>query len=124
MKKGDDFFRITFNRENEEIQRFEKNMDEYTAKYHISRPFVIAAICNYFIENDVKLRLEAGKYIVDSEERKAIVYDSTENVSKQQASQFNEKDKENAAIVATTESNITDISSDDSDEMLRAMGLI
>ena len=99
-------------------------MDEYTAKYHISRPFVVAAICNYFIENDVKLRLEAGKYIVDSEERKAIVYDSTENVSKQQASQFNEKDKENAAIVATTESNNTDISSNDSDEMLRAMGLI
>lgn len=124
MKKGDDFFRITFNREYEEMRRFEKNIDEYTRKYHISRPFVIAAICNYFIENDVKLKLEAGKYIVEPEEKIVTVYDSTENVSKQQASQFNEYDKENVAVAATTESNDTDISSNDSDEMLRAMGLI
>lgn len=124
MKKGDDFFRITFNRENEEMRRFEKNIDEYTAKYHISRPFVIAAICSYFIENDVKLRLEAGKYVVDSGEQRATVYTASENESKQQASQFNEYDKENTAVVASTESNNTDISSNDSDEMLRAMGLI
>lgn len=33
MKKGDDFFRVTFNRSSEEIQRFERNISEYTKRY-------------------------------------------------------------------------------------------
>ena len=47
MKKGDDFFRVTFNRSFEEVQRFEKNISEYTKQSQISRPALIAAICNY-----------------------------------------------------------------------------
>lgn len=46
MKKGDDFFRVTFNRNSEEIQKFERNISEYTKRSGIRRPVLIAAVCN------------------------------------------------------------------------------
>jgi hypothetical protein len=42
MKKGDDFFRVTFNRSSEEIRRFEDNMHKFTDKCRVSRPHSIA----------------------------------------------------------------------------------
>ena len=64
MKKGDDFFRVTFNRSSEEIQRFERNISEYTKQSGISRPVLIAAVCNYFIENGMELSVIGGRMTV------------------------------------------------------------
>ena len=112
MKKGDDFFRVTFNRSLEEIQRFERNISEYTKQSGISRPVLIAAVCNYFIENGLELFVVGGRMTV-----RGIIPQSgsaTDN---------------SLPVVAYTEPeaepvNAPAISVSDSDEMLRAMGLI
>ena len=112
MKKGDDFFRVTFNRSLEEIQRFERNISEYTKQSGISRPVLIAAVCNYFIENGMELSVVGGKIAV-----KGITPQSSSVADN------------SLPIVAYTEPeaepvNAPEISASDSDEMLRAMGLI
>ena len=112
MKKGDDFFRVTFNRNSEEIQRFERNMSEYTKQSGISRPVLIAAVCNYFIENGMELSVVGGRIAI-----KGITPQS-----------FRAADN-SLPVVAYTEPdaepvNAPEISASDSDEMLRAMGLI
>lgn len=112
MKKGDDFFRVTFNRSSEEIQRFERNISEYTKQSGLSRPVLIAAVCNYFIENGMKLSVVGGRMTV-----KGIIPQSS-NVA-----------DNSLPVVAYTEPeaepvNVPSISASDSDEMLRAMGLI
>ena len=113
MKKGDDFFRVTFNRSFEEVQRFEKNISEYTKQSQISRPALIAAICNYFIEAKIELSVIDGRYVVKGINQipSSLVPDN------------------NFSVVANTESaeeleKFPTISDSDSDEMLRAMGLI
>ena len=112
MKKGDDFFRVTFNRSSEEIQRFERNISEYTKQSGISRPILIAAVCNYFIENGMELSVIGGRMAV-----KSIV------------PQLQSVADNSQPVVAYTEPeaepvNTPAISASDSDEMLRAMGLI
>ena len=112
MKKGDDFFRVTFNRNSEEIQKFERNISEYTKQSGISRPVLIAAVCNYFIENGMELSVVGGRIAV-----KEIV------------PQMQSVADNSLPIVAYTEPeaepvNAPAISASDSDEMLRAMGLI
>lgn len=112
MKKGDDFFRVTFNRSSEEIQRFEKNISEYTKQSGIGRPVLIAAVCNYFIENGMELSVVGGRITV-----------------KGFASQMQSVADNSRSVVAYTEPeaepvNAPSISASDSDEMLRAMGLI
>lgn len=112
MKKGDDFFRVTFNRNSEEIQKFERNISEYTKQSGISRPVLIAAVCNYFIENGMELSVIGGRMAV-----KGIT------------SQSNSVADNSLPVVACTEPdaepvNAPAISASDSDEMLRAMGLI
>lgn len=112
MKKGDDFFRVTFNRSSEEIQRFEKNISEYTKQSGISRPILIAAVCNYFIENGMELSVVGGRIAVKG------ITPQTQRVADNSLS-----------VVAYTEPeaepvNAPAIFASDSDEMLRAMGLI
>ncbi len=112
MKKGDDFFRVTFNRSSEEIQRFERNISEYTKQSGISRPVLIAAVCNYFIENGMELSVIGGRIAV-------------KGITPQSGSVANNS----LPVVAYTEPdaepvNAPEISASDSDEMLRAMGLI
>lgn len=112
MKKGDDFFRVTFNRNSEEIQKFERNISEYTKRSGISRPVLIAAVCNYFIENGMELAVKGGRITV-----KGITPQSSSV-----ADNF-------MPVIAYTEPeaepvNAPAISESDSDEMLRAMGLI
>ena len=112
MKKGDDFFRVTFNRSSEEIQRFERNISEYTKQTGISRPVLIAAVCNYFIENGMELSVVGGRIAV-------------KGITPQSGSVANNS----LPVVAYTEPdaepvNAPEISASDSDEMLRAMGLI
>lgn len=112
MKKGDDFFRVTFNRSSEEIQRFERNISEYTKQSGISRPILIAAVCNYFIENGMELSVVSGRISV-----KGITPQSNSIVDN------------SLPVAAYTEPeaepvNAPAISASDSDEMLRAMGLI
>lgn len=112
MKKGDDFFRVTFNRSSEEIQRFEKNISEYTKQSGISRPVLIAVICNYFIETGMELSVVGGRIAV-----KGITL------------QMQSVADNSLSVVAYTEPevesvNASAISASDSDEMLRAMGLI
>ena len=112
MKKGDDFFRVTFNRSLEEIQRFERNISEYTKQSGISRPVLIAAVCNYFIENGMELSVVGGRMTV-----RGVAQQSYSVVDNSQP------------VVAYTEPeaepvNAPAISVSDSDEMLRAMGLI
>ena len=112
MKKGDDFFRITFNRSSEEIQKFERNISEYTKQSGISRPVLIAAVCNYFIENGMELSVVGGRIAV-------------KGITPQSGSVANNS----LPVVAYTEHdaepvNAPEISASDSDEMLRAMGLI
>lgn len=112
MKKGDDFFRVTFNRSSEEIQRFERNISEYTKQSGISRPVLIAAVCNYFIENGMELSVIGGRIMV-------------KGITPQSCSVADNS----MPVVAYTEPdaepvNAPAISAADSDEMLRAMGLI
>ena len=112
MKKGDDFFRVTFNRSSEEIQRFERNISKYTKQSGISRPILIAVICNYFFENGMELSVVGGRIAV-----KGI------------ASQMQSVADNSQPVVAYTEPEAEPvsapaISASDSDEMLRAMGLI
>ncbi len=112
MKKGDDFFRVTFNRSSEEIQKFERNISEYTKQSGISRPVLIAAVCNYFIENGMELSVVGGRIAV-------------KGITPQSGSVANNS----LPVVAYTEPdaepvNAPEISASDSDEMLRAMGLI
>ena len=112
MKKGDDFFRVTFNRSSEEIQRFERNISEYTKQSGISRPVLIAAVCNYFIENGMELSVVCGRIEV-----KGII------------PQMQSVADNSRSVVAYIEPeaepvNTPAISASDSDEMLRAMGLI
>lgn len=112
MKKGDDFFRVTFNRSSEEIQRFERNISEYTKQSGISRPVLIAAVCNYFIENGMELSVIGGRIMV-------------KGITPQSCSVADNS----MPVVAYTEPdaepvNAPEISASDSDEMLRAMGLI
>ena len=112
MKKGDDFFRVTFNRSSEEIQRFERNISEYTKQSGISRPVLIAAVCNYFIENGMELSVIGGRMTV-----------------REITPQSNSVAENSMPVVAYTEPNAEPvnapaISAADSDEMLRAMGLI
>lgn len=112
MKKGDDFFRVTFNRSSEEIQRFERNISEYTKQSGLSRPVLIAVVCNYFVENGMELSVVGGRMTV-----KGIIPQSS-NVA-----------DNSLPVVAYTEPeaepvNVPSISASDSDEMLRVMGLI
>ncbi len=111
MKKGDDFFRVTFKRDLEEIQKFEKNISEYSRQSGISRPILIATICNYFFENDVNLCISGGKLTA-----KGVVGHSSDSIGN------------SAPVVAYIESESkaeeSTISVSDSDAMLRAMGLI
>ena len=112
MKKGDDFFRVTFNRSSEEIQKFERNISEYTKQSGISRPVLIAAVCNYFIENGMELSVVGGRIAV-----KGITLQSSSVADN------------SLPVVVYTEPeaepvNAPEISASDSDEMLRAMGLI
>ena len=112
MKKGDDFFRVTFNRNSEEIQKFERNISEYTKRSGISRPVLIAAVCNYFIKNSMELSVVGGKIAVKG------ITPQTQKV-----------EDNSLSVVAYTEPeadpvNAPAISELDSDEMLRAMGLI
>ena len=112
MKKGDDFFRVTFNRSSKEIQRFERNISEYTKQSGISRPILIAAVCNHFIENGMELSVVGGRIAV-----KEIIKQSSSVTDN------------SMPVVAYTEPeaepvNVLSISASDSDEMLRAMGLI
>lgn len=112
MKKGDDFFRVTFNRSSEEIKKFERNISEYTKQSGISRPVLIAAVCNYVIENGMELSVVGGRIAV-------------KGITPQSGSVANNS----LPVVAYTEPdaepvNAPEISASDSDEMLRAMGLI
>ena len=111
MKKGDDFFRVTFKRDLEEIQKFEKNISEYSRQSGISRPILIATICNNFFENGVELCISGGK--ITAKEVSGHSSDFIGNF---------------ASVVANSESELEEeestISASDSDAMLRAMGLI
>lgn len=112
MKKGDDFFRVTFNRSSEEIQRFERNISEYSRQSGISRPVLIAVVCNYFIENGMELSVVGGRIAV-----KGIKPLSNSVADKSlPVVAYIEPDSEPVNAPA--------ISASDSDEMLRAMGLI
>lgn len=112
MKKGDDFFRVTFNRSSEEIQRFERNVSEYTKQSGISRPVLIAAVCNYFIENGMELSVIGGRMTVRgvAPQSNSVADNSLPVVA------YIEPEAEPVSAPA--------ISASDSDEMLRAMGLI
>ena len=111
MKKGDDFFRVTFKRDLEEIQKFEKNISEYSRQSGIGRPILIATICNYFFENDMELCISGSKITA-----KGVVGHS------------GDVSNNSAPVVAYIESDSKEeesmISESDSDAMLRAMGLI
>ena len=96
MKKGDDFFRITFNRQGEEVRKFEQGIEALSERYGMSRPAVIAMICNSFMEQEQRLSVTP---IVDVASIPAI------------AAQPEPESEEN-------------ISASDSAEMLRAMGLM
>lgn len=111
MKKGDDFFRVTFNRSSEEVQRFEKNISYYTGRNGISRPAIIAAICNYFFENNMELSVVSGKYVVKG--FAPPMQSISENHSP--VATFTESDAQGS---------IEEITDADSDEMLRAMGML
>ena len=83
MKKEDDFFRITFRREEDVIKSFEQNMDQL-AGGGISRPLLVATICNYFFEQGYGVMWKNGAWEIVEPRKDNPQERSINNRSKQQ----------------------------------------
>ena len=83
MKKEDDFFRITFRREEDVIKRFEQNMDDL-AGGGISRPLLVATICNYFFEQGYGVMWKNGAWEIVEPTKDNSQERSINELSKQQ----------------------------------------
>ena len=88
-----------------------RNISEYTKQSGISRPVLIAAVGNYFMENGMELSIVGGRIAVKGITPQSS---STDNSLPVVANTEPEAEPVNAPVIFAS----------DSDEMLRAMGLI
>lgn len=129
MKKEDDFFRITFRREEDVIKRFEQNMDQL-AGGGISRPLLVATICNYFFEQGYGVMWKNGAWEIVEPTKDNSQERSINELSKQQTLEVAPINRSVDTVVSTSHLSETtediyanNLMDDENEEMLRSMGL-
>lgn len=129
MKKEDDFFRITFRREEDVIKRFEQNMDQL-AGGGISRPLLVATICNYFFEQGYGVMWKNGVWEIVEPTKDNPQERSITTLSQQQTVEVASLNKRESTVTTTSyPSEVTEeiygnnLMDDENEEMLRSMGL-
>ena len=129
MKKEDDFFRITFRREEDVIKRFEQNMDQL-AGAGISRPLLVATICNYFFEQGYGVRWKNGAWEIVEPTKDNSQERSINELSKQQTLEVAPINRSSDTVITTSHLPETteviyanNLMDDENEEMLRSMGL-
>ena len=129
MKKEDDFFRITFRREEDVIKRFEQNMDRL-AGGGISRPLLVATICNYFFEQGYGVMWKNGEWEIVEPTKDNLQERSINKLSKQQNLEAAPINRSADTVVTTSHLSETtediyanNLMDDENEEMLRSMGL-
>ena len=129
MKKEDDFFRITFRREEDVIKRFEQNMDQLACG-GISRPLLVATICNYFFEQGYGVMWKNGAWEIVEPTKDNSQERSINELSKQQTLEAAPINGNADTVVTTSHLSETteviyanNLMDDENEEMLRSMGL-
>lgn len=129
MKKEDDFFRITFRREEDVIKRFEQNMDQL-AGGGISRPLLVATICNYFFELGYGVMWKNGAWEIVEPTKDNSQERSINELSKQQTLEVAPINRSSDTVITTSHLPETtediyanNLRDDENEEMLRSMGL-
>ena len=129
MKKEDDFFRITFRREEDVIKRFEQNMDRL-AGGGISRPLLVATICNYFFEQGYGVMWKNGAWGIVEAAKGNPQERSSNELLKQQALEAAPINRSSDTAITTSHLSETtediyanNLMDDENEEMLRSMGL-
>ena len=129
MKKEDDFFRITFRREEDAIKRFEQNMNQL-AGGGISRPLLVATICNYFFELGYGVMWKNGAWEIVEPTKDNSQERSINELSKQQTLEVAPINRSSDTVITTSHLPETteviyanNLMDDENEEMLRSMGL-
>ena len=129
MKKEDDFFRITFRREEDVIKRFEQNIGQLTGG-GISRPLLVATICNYFFEQGYGVMWKNGAWEIVEPTKDNSQERSFNKLSKQQTLEAAPIIRSEDAVATTSHLSETvediyanNLMDDENEEMLRSMGL-
>ena len=129
MKKEDDFFRITFRREEDVIKRFEQNIDQLACG-GISRPLLVATICNYFFEQGYGVMWKNGAWEIVEPTKDNSQERSINELSKQQTLEVAPINRSVDTVVTTSHLSETtediyanNLMDDENEEMLRSMGL-
>lgn len=129
MKKEDDFFRITFRREEDAIKSFEQNMNQL-AGGGISRPLLVATICNYFFEQGYGVMWKNGAWEIVEPTKDNSQERSINELSKQQTLEVALINRSADTVVTTSHLSETtediyanNLMDDENEEMLRSMGL-
>ena len=129
MKKEDDFFRITFRREEDVIKRFEQNIGQLTGG-GISRPLLVATICNYFFEQGYGVMWKNGAWEIVEPTKDNPKERSSNTLSQQQTIEVASLNKRDSTVTtashpfeATEEIYGKNLMDDENEEMLRSMGL-
>ena len=129
MKKEDDFFRITFRREEDVIKRFEQNIGQLTGG-GISRPLLVATICNYFFEQGYGVMWKNGAWEIVEPTKDNSQERSINELSKQQTLEVAPINRSSDTVITTSHLPETteviyanNLMDDENEEMLRSMGL-
>lgn len=129
MKKEDDFFRITFRREEDAIKSFEQNMNQL-AGGGISRPLLVATICNYFFEQGYGVMWKNGAWEIIEPTKDNLQERSINKLSKQQTLGAAPINRSAGTVITTSHLPETtediyanNLMDDENEEMLRSMGL-
>lgn len=129
MKKEDDFFRITFRREEDVIKRFEQNIGQLTGG-GISRPLLVATICNYFFEQGYGVMWKNGAWEIVEPTKDNPKERSSNELSKQQTLEVAPINRSADTVITTSHLPETieviyanNLMDDENEEMLRSMGL-
>lgn len=125
MTNKDDFFRLTFRRCEPEIEKFEKNIDNVCKGIGLSRPFLVARMCNYLFEKGVEISFGSGEWIISAGEVEPVS-ESRKSVTDvgEKSRSINLTHTSSASISADNMTGVNTQATDaDMDEMLRAMGM-
>jgi len=121
MRKDEDFFRITFKRDQIIIKKFEQNISHMAKQTGISRPMLVAILCNHLMDNGCNLSMNNGIWQVNTpkvESEPKINYTEPKPV---EASSY-EIDKSSDLDNIVTDN--TTVELDASTKMLMEMGLL
>lgn len=125
MTNKDDFFRLTFRRCEPEIQEFESNINNVCKGIGISRPLLVARLCNSLFEKGVEISFRSGEWSINTS--KAVLaseISSSAELVNEKKDNINLSKASPASISADNISEVITMANDaDMDEMLRAMGM-